>query len=142
STNSLYISVSTRVGWTQWNLEQSGVPLFSTEVVYAEERSTAKRKNRETDSYKPAPSNGGGYAEGPSTAKMHRWSEWETMDMLNIMKANPSSFLDKAFWKRMSDFLHEAGQKDQTHNAVKSKWSKSHGDCAAATPALSSSING
>ncbi|KAH9449003.1 hypothetical protein Pst134EB_019843 [Puccinia striiformis f. sp. tritici] len=55
---------------------------------------------------------------------MHRWSEWETMDMLNIMKANPSSFLDKAFWKRMSDFLHEAGQKDQTHNAVKSKWSK------------------
>ncbi|KAH9458794.1 hypothetical protein Pst134EA_018950 [Puccinia striiformis f. sp. tritici] len=47
-------------------------PASSTEEVYAEERSTAKRKNRETDSYEPASSTEGGYAEEPSTTKRRK----------------------------------------------------------------------
>ncbi|KAH9443953.1 hypothetical protein H4Q26_012286 [Puccinia striiformis f. sp. tritici PST-130] len=99
-------------------------PASSTEVVYAEERSTTKRKQRETDSYEPASSTEVVYAEEPSPAEICRWSERETIDMLNIMKTNPPSSIDTAFWIRMSDFLREAGHKDRTHGAVKSKWKK------------------
>ncbi|POW06360.1 hypothetical protein PSTT_09018, partial [Puccinia striiformis] len=45
-------------------------PASSTEEVYAEERSTAKRKNRETDSYEPASSTeGGDYIPNPKQSK-------------------------------------------------------------------------
>ncbi|KAI9605671.1 hypothetical protein H4Q26_004036 [Puccinia striiformis f. sp. tritici PST-130] len=62
------------------------------------------------------------YAAQPSTAKMCRWSTQETIDMLNLMKSNPSSFIDKAFWLRTNDSLREAGHQDQTPSALRGKW--------------------
>ncbi|KNF04425.1 hypothetical protein, variant [Puccinia striiformis f. sp. tritici PST-78] len=112
--------------------------------VYVEEHSTTKRKNRENDSYEPPSSTEECsttkrqkqgtdshvpvasaevvYAAQPSTAKMCRWSTQETIDMLNLMKSNPSSFIDKAFWLRTNDSLREAGHQDQTPSALRGKW--------------------
>ncbi|POW17700.1 hypothetical protein PSTT_00299, partial [Puccinia striiformis] len=112
--------------------------------LYVEEHSTTKRKNRENDSYEPPSSTEECsttkrqkqgtdshvpvasaevvYAAQPSTAKMCRWSTQETIDMLNLMKSNPSSFIDKAFWLRTNDSLREAGHQDQTPSALRGKW--------------------